>query len=196
MFSLLMKRLSVAALLLLCVSCEVETVEVQPSPPEPSAIPYIIPQGQHSTQSPFKFVESSVLRFEATFDQSAVYTTVEPSNQADINKLYGMSDCGSDHHSNSARFGWRWYENKLEIHAYTYHNKRRTTAFISSVQVGQTNRYELEIGERDYIFKVNDVKVSMPRFCAGATNLGYQLYPYFGGDEKAPHDITIRIKEL
>jgi hypothetical protein len=25
---------------------------------------------------------------------------------------------------------------------------------------------------------------------------GYQLYPYFGGDETAPHDINIWIKNL
>ena len=196
MFPILLKRLSAAALLLLCASCDVETVEVQPSTPEPIEVTYTIPQGQHSTQSPFKFTESTVMRFEATFDNTAVYTTTDPNNQADINKLYGMSDCGSDHHSNSARFGWRWYENRLEIHAYTYHNKKRNTAYIASVQLEETNRYELAIGEREYIFRVNDTEVSMPRFCEGVTSLGYQLYPYFGGDETAPHTVTIRIKDL
>ncbi|WP_299699863.1 hypothetical protein [uncultured Pontibacter sp.] len=196
MFSFLIKRLSAAALLLLCVSCEVETVEVQPRPPEPIAVTYTIPQGQHTTQSPFKFIESPVMRFEATFDNSAVYATTDPKNQADINKLYGMSDCGSDHHSNSARFGWRWYANRLEIHAYTYQNKKRNTAYITTVELEKSSRYELEIGEREYIFRVNDTQVSMPRFCVGAAGLGYQLYPYFGGDETAPHTVTILIKDL
>jgi hypothetical protein len=36
----------------------------------------------------------------------------------------------------------------------------------------------------------------MDRGCSGGSLASYQLYPYFGGDETAPHDITILIDEL
>ncbi|MEY4702167.1 MAG: hypothetical protein RIR96_64, partial [Bacteroidota bacterium] len=38
-------------------------------------------------------------------------------------------------------------------------------------------------------------QVSIPRTATGSVANGYQLYPYFGGDETAPQLITIRIKD-
>lgn len=193
-----LRRLFFIAAFLVFVSCDVETTtitETDAPVPEPPSTTYTIKKGGHSAQSQFKFVESSLIRFEATFDSSAIYSTILPNNQADINKLYGLSDCGTDHHTNSARFGWRWFTDRLEIHAYTYLDKKRNTAYITSVQLGQTNRYELVLGDKEYTFKVNDTQVILPRSCATVSS-HYQLYPYFGGDETAPHDITIRIKEL
>ncbi|WP_299821900.1 hypothetical protein [uncultured Pontibacter sp.] len=154
-----------------------------------------IKKGQHSSNSPHKSINTQLIRFEATFDSSAIYTSVKPENQADINKLYGVSDCGSHHHTNSARFGWRWYNGKLEILAYTYVNKKRDFKLIRSVEIGQTYKYELRLEDKQYVFLVDGVKTVMPRNCSGAGN-GYQLYPYFGGDEVAPHDIKIAVKDL
>lgn len=136
------------------------------------------------------------LRFSAVFDSTAIYTTTDPDNQGDINKLYGLSDCGeSDHHTNSARIGWRWYNGKLELHAYTYLNKERNSAYISSVKLGEPAVCEIRMEKRKYVFFVNGKSVSLPRACSG-TGEGYQLYPYFGGNEAAPHDVTITIQEL
>jgi hypothetical protein len=124
-----------------------------------------------------------------------MYTLANSANQADINKLYGVSDCGTEHHTNSARFGWRWLNGQLEIHAYTYQNKKRNTAYIGTVALGKPSIFEIKIEDNRYTFSLNDKKVVMERNCTG-TGEGYQLYPYFGGDEVAPHDITISIKEL
>ena len=177
-------------------SCETSTVTNTDSLPEPEAtISYIIKKGEQSTQSTVKFRDTSKIRFEAVFDNSAIYTSTLPANQADINKLYGASDCGTNHHANSARFGWRWYNGRLEIHAYTYLNGKRNTAYITSVKLGEPSAYELALEDNQYRFIVNGESIVLPRACTGITE-GYQLYPYFGGDELAPHDITIRIKEL
>ncbi|MDX5422996.1 MAG: hypothetical protein LPK14_12135, partial [Hymenobacteraceae bacterium] len=119
----------------------------------------------------------------------------DPANQADINKLYGLSDCSTDHHTNSARFGWRWYENRLEIHAYTYLNTVRRSALIGTVALGAPATYELQLKDGEYLFILNGKRLALPRACTGKGE-GYQLYPYFGGDETAPHDISIVIKEL
>jgi hypothetical protein len=156
---------------------------------------YLIRKGQHSSTSAFKSVMTSQLRFEAIFDKSAVYSTVLANNQADINKLYGMSDCGSLHQTNSARFGWRWYNNRLEILGYVYNGGKWSYKYIASVDLDKAYTYELSLQSQVYLFRVNGSEVSLPRSCSGQGS-GYMLYPYFGGDETAPHDITIRIRDL
>ncbi len=162
----------------------------------PETITYIIGKGEHSsTGNSFKKLNTQKMRFEVTFDNSAVYTTIDPANQGDINKLFGLSDCGNHHHTNSARFGWRWYNNKLEIHAYTYIAASRHYEYITSIPLNKPAVCELTLDNGKYIFNVNGVQVSLPRGCNGKMD-SYQLYPYFGGDEVAPHEIKIHIKEL
>lgn len=156
---------------------------------------YLIRKGQHSSTSSFKSVKTSLLRFEAVFDKSAVYSTTLANNQADINKLYGMSDCGSLHQTNSARFGWRWYNNRLEILGYVYNAGKWSYQYITSVELDKPYTYELSLQSQAYVFRVNGSEVTLPRGCGGQGS-GYMLYPYFGGDETAPHDITIKIRDL
>jgi hypothetical protein len=161
-----------------------------------SYVTYLIKAGGHSsTNSGYKSLRTASMKFEALFDASAIYQSKLASNQADINKLYGMADCGSLHQTNSARFGWRWYNNQLEILAYVYVNKVWSYKFISAVEIGKPYTYELLLQDKQYVFSVNGQSVTMPRACTG-TGSGYQLYPYFGGDEVAPHDVTIKIRNL
>jgi len=87
-----------------------------------------IPAGGHdSVPSISGFTSVTEVAYRITFDNSAIYTTQDPANQADINKLFGLSDCSSHHQTNSGRFGWRWYSNQLEIHAYNYVSGVRQT---------------------------------------------------------------------
>lgn len=156
---------------------------------------YLIRKGQHSTtSSSFKSLRTKSLVFDAIFDNSAIYTSIDPVNQADINKLYGLADCGTEHQTNSARFGWRWFNNSLQLFAYVYYNRIRASEYITTIDLNKAYRYELVLDGYNYIFRVNGQEVIMPRGCSG-TGLGYQLYPYFGGDEVAPHDITIKIRK-
>ena len=184
-----------AFITLMVSSCEVVSI-ARGEEPAPASATYVIPKGAHSAQTrALKSTKKSRIRFEASFDNSAIYTTSKANNQGDINKLYGISDCGSEHQTNSARFGWRWYKDRLEIHAYTYKNKVRQSALIGTVEPGQKATYEIRLEDEQYVFLLNDKKVTLPRACTGEAN-GYQLYPYFGGDEPAPHDIKITIQEL
>ncbi|OKL41445.1 hypothetical protein [Pontibacter flavimaris] len=177
------------------VACKTVT-EVAPKVAEEPATVYTIKKGAHySDKNNVRKLTTSRIRFEVTFDSTAIYTSVKPNNQADINKLYGLSDCNTSHHTNSARFGWRWYNNRLEVLAYTYLNKKWEYKLLGSVPLGQKVALELRMEEGNYVFEMLGKEVDMPRACNGAAE-GYQLYPYFGGDETAPHDITIRIKDL
>lgn len=214
MCSFMIKRCYVAAFVIGCTlqSCQlvpevlpVHRPEKEVVPPEKEVAPpttststlFLIPQGAHySTNNTFKQVRvEDHLRFAVTFDSTAIYSTTKPANQGDINKLYGFSDCASDHHTNSARFGWRWYENRLELHAYAYANKVRKSAYVGEVTLGKATVCEIKLEGDQYVFTVNGKTVSLPRVCNGIGE-GYQLYPYFGGDETAPHNISIAIQTM
>ncbi len=84
-------------------------------------IKYTIRSGEHYTsQNGYKPIETSELKFVVRFDSSAVYQSARNGNQYDINKLYGFSDNGADHHHFSARFGWRWSNGALRLFGYVY----------------------------------------------------------------------------
>jgi hypothetical protein len=163
--------------------------------PETGLTTYVIPAGEHyCSQSEYRKMNVSSIKFRARFDSSAIYETKAKNNQADINKLYGISDCGSSHQTNSARFGWVWNNNRLEIWAYIYADGQRQFRFVDSVSLNEFHQYEIAFTDSSYVFKVNN-SVELPRGCKSEAD-GYKLYPYFGGDEAAPHEVTIVIEDL
>ena len=90
------------------------------------------------------------------FDSSAIYNTSDPSNQYDINKLYGFSDNDSAHHLYSARFGWRWSDNALRIFAYVYNSGVRTSEELGTIQPGTENNCSIKVTDGHYIFCLNN----------------------------------------
>jgi hypothetical protein len=182
-------------LALFLTACETEKT-VAPKTEEKPATLYTIKKGSHySDKNTARKRTTAHIRLEVTFDSSAIYTSAKPNNQADINKLYGLSDCNTSHHTNSARFGWRWHGNTLEILAYTYLKGEWAYKLLGTAPIGVPVPLELRKEDGEYVFVMYGQEVRMPRTCNGAA-AGYQLYPYFGGDETAPHDITIAIREL
>lgn len=157
---------------------------------------YTIRKGNHGAEgTKFKEIRQAEISLEAIFDSSAIYQTRRAENQSDINKLFGFSDCGAFHHENSARFGWRWNGRSIELHAYWYSDSTRYTAFLDTVSIENTINLALSVLPKNYRFQVNSKTFMYPRHCSSGIIEGYLLYPYFGGDEVAPHDIKIRIKE-
>lgn len=201
MYFSLNKRL-LAPAVLFCVflgACDTIT-EVKPkadiADSVDTAVLYTIAKGGHySDKNTYKQLHAANLKFQVVFDSSAIYTSKATNNQGDINKLYGFSDCGTLHHVNSARFGWRWFNNRLELLAYTYVNKQVKYELITAVAINEPIHCELKAEEGQYRFIVGDKEVILPRACSGLVE-GYQLYPYFGGNETAPHKITIKIAEV
>jgi hypothetical protein len=160
-------------------------------------VQYTIPAGEHySLENGLKKVEGKVMRFEVKFNQSAAYTTQKPENQFDINKLYGFSDCGAQHHVNSARVGWRWNGQEVELFAYCYANKVNKSVLLGKMKIDEAKTVAISVQSREYIFELDGKTVKMERHCDTETFQGYQLYPYFGGDETSPHEITILIRNL
>jgi len=166
------------------------------APKPPSYTNFTIRQGQHyCDQNSLKSVRTSEMKFMAKFDNSAIYQTVIPENQYDINKLWGFSE-GINNQYNSARIGWSWNNNALRLYGYVYAKGVRHMQEITSVSIGTDITCSIQLAGNAYLFTVNSFSISLPRGVSTTQASGYQQYPYFGGDETAPHLITIMIKSL
>lgn len=167
--------------------------------------PYLIPiafpfwvSGKEDSRREAKFI----------FTESCMFD-LHDEDQHDVNKLFGFSI--GMHHNTSFRFGWRPLLNNrtIEIVAYEYHdNVRQNTMPICEVQLNKQYRFRLVYlpkVKRSY-YSVMDVethKLILHREIYEFINdvdlikksgLGYTLGIYFGGNEKAPQDITIHKK--
>lgn len=157
---------------------------------------YSIGTGKHTCdQNDFAFLQLSQMNFKAKFDSSAIYATANPANQNDINMLYGFSE-GASHQFNSARIGWVWSGGALKLYAYAYVSGTPVAKYITTPAIGAENTCSIKLAGGSYTFTVNGVTVSTPRGRTTASTSGYQLYPYFGGTEAAPHAISIKIMGL
>lgn len=157
---------------------------------------FIIRQGHHySTPNRVQVLQSNTLSFDAQFNSTAIYYFDEAGFQDSKNKLLGFSDCNSMHHENSARFGWQWYNDQLEIFAYCYVNGERVEKFVGVVELDAMNHYEIKLVGNQYHFTLNrqePVVINRGNTCN--TGIYYMLWPYFGGSKPAPHQISIRVR--
>jgi hypothetical protein len=157
---------------------------------------YTIKEGCNSSNSLVKLFKRDQIEFVFKFDSTAIYSTLKDNNQGDINKLFGFSDCGSKHHQNSARVGWRWFNNNLEVFAYCYNESEREAVYLATIEIGKEYNCRLAAIEGSYIFTLDQQNFKISRSCESVSNVKYYLFPYFGGNEPAPHNIYILIKEL
>lgn len=189
------------------VSCQEKYSNDAFGQPEAGFKEYKILKGEaYSTDSTSIITLNGIteMKFKFKFDNTAVYTTNDPSNQADINKLYGFADCVSfttrytiaPHHINSARFGWSWYNQALRIYAYYYNDSVRLYKELRTVDIGKSYTAGIKLIQGGYEFTIDNMKDTVRRTCTLPTISGYKLFPYFGGTETAPHTFTISLKEL
>jgi hypothetical protein len=158
---------------------------------------FVIKKGEHySTARLPETLQDPSMIFEAKFNATAKYDLGDMALQSNKNKLLGFSDCNSLHHENSARFGWQWYNDKLEIFAYCYVNGDRIEKYLGVVKLDQFNTYEILITEDSYVFRLNNSEsVSIPRGDVCKRGIFYKLWPYFGGSLPAPHDVIIEVRQ-
>jgi hypothetical protein len=151
---------------------------------------------QFSDRNGYAKVSYEEQKFIVRFDSSAIYSTISDKHQLDINKLYGFSDNNSQHHEYSARFGWRWSNNALQLFAYVYNNGTVSHKELGTVAIGQEHQCSIRVSGNQYIFTLNGQSVTIPRLATTSRGEGYRLFPYFGGSEVAPQTIFIWIKEV
>jgi len=159
-----------------------------------------------NTRIPFPFIDFLLPIFirksksfsiikEFNFSDSAIYH-FDDDDQWDVNKLFGFSI--GFHHDNSYRFGWRPNKDltKIEIVGYEYIDKIRVpTIPIWEVELNKWYKYELKynavLGQIEYLVTGNNEYRGIVHPITIKLNWGYKLFLYFGGNKKAPHDITI-----
>ncbi len=181
-----------AVLLLSCTKSSHHVTEIIPSFQK-----FTIAKGNHyADRNSLSTVETAEMKFMVKFDSSAIYKTLDPVNQYDINKLYGFSDNSANHHQYSARFGWRWNDDSLRLFAYLYNAGQVSSKEIGSFELNREIFCSIRVEGKDYVFMADDKIRTMPRTATTPLGSGYQLYPYFGGDETAPHDIFIWIRNI
>jgi hypothetical protein len=168
---------------------------------------YTIPAGDHFSNHMFHFGITFMnrIRFKAKFDASCVYDLPDSektdyNHDYDINKLYGFATT-YNLHNQSARIGWRCLDDKtIQILTYTYNDHVRIPeTVLGTVNVGEEFECAIEDLETSYAFtfKYNG-KTVVARTPKQPDKVLFKfiLYPYFGGNFPAPHDMHIYVERL
>lgn len=177
---------------------------------------YTIKAGKQVMENrvPGLFVGKSMRR-RIKFNESAKYTSIDPVNQFDCNKIFGFTDGFLTKYdgkkkkyrfANSARFGWDYRNDVLRLYAYVYVNGERHIKEMGPILLDKP--YECcitPIGE-EYVFTMKPLKpdpteilgtaLTMPRGARAKTVWGFYLFFFFGGNELAPHDFTVKMERL
>ena len=155
---------------------------------------YTIYKGDHGSGLRFNpVIGDASVSFQFSFTENHKYLSEIPDdiNKLDVNKLYGLTS--TDIHLNSCRIGWRELENgNFEVLGYWY---------FDSKDFYFEHLYEAKIGELLYLavsnygnyhFSCNSEELIIP---AREFNETHRAFPYFGGDNTAPHEMYFSIIE-
>lgn len=155
---------------------------------------YIIKEGKHRSGIYFRpHLSCKSLDYTVNFNSNCIYD-LGNVNQLDVNKLIGISY--GLHHTNSARFGWNAVGKQIELWAYCYVNKKRIFVSLGKIDTEKDYNLKLTVTDSSYIFSVfsKDSMIGHTVINKSATiSFGYYLFPYFGGDEVAPHLMSLTL---
>jgi transposase-like protein len=167
---------------------------------------YIIKKGKHSASGlNFGLTFRDKIKFRACFTESCLYD-LHSNDNYDINKLFGFSTT-SFHHIQSARVGWRCIDKKhIELLTYSYNDSKRAideADVLGKVLPNQWFTCEI-IDKEDFyeyrFFLENNkdmtVNIAHDKKQKDWFLFHYLLFPYFGGNKTAPHDMKILLKRL
>ena len=158
---------------------------------------YTIPQGEHSSGNFINHPVNSKITFDFMLDESAIYESEIEENQHDVNKIYGFSDFGVRHQKYSIRLGWRYIDNKIELCWLRHEEGRHSSSTIRTIEPNEIYNATINITTFYYQIEIEGDTTLVRRRPEGNWGIvrRYYLYPYFGGNEYAPHDITIKIRD-
>jgi hypothetical protein len=132
-----------------------------------------------------------------TFDESCRYK-INGEDMFDINKLFGIGYFFS-HHTDSARFGWRYNpdSDEIELFAYCYVDKERIYWLMCELQFNRTYLMSIKIYKDKYFFFVIDANKGTVISTETITKKhqkkwSYNLGLYFGGNKSSPHRMSVK----
>jgi len=158
---------------------------------------YKIKKGHHYASGiHFGHFKGTSLKMQFQFDDSAIYDLKDSTDQQDTNKLFGFTDCNVVNPTqNSARFGWRYWNNEIQIMAFVDYNGVHRFEKIGVTYPGEVSTGEIKLENGSYAFYYKGNKTMMSRHCSSKKMKGYDLFPYFGGNRTAPHEVKIWLKK-
>ncbi len=114
----------------------------------------------------------------------------------DVNKLFGLSG-GFNHFKNSVRFGWNIneYMQKINIFAYIRCDGKFKFIKIAELPINEWFTFELSFMNETAILRITDANkklINSPPFLIKFKRsfIEYKLGIYFGGNMRAPKNIT------
>ena len=156
---------------------------------------FLIKKGNHYHSNFWQrlnlFCFSKRLSYKVRFSDSCWYDKVNADSN-DLNKLFGFG--GRDHQVNSIRLCWRpdfLQKGVIQVYIYWYDDGARSRKWFCDVD---TNKF--------YIFtiqkNVNGFRISMTGRDdyiehSKPNPTWKRLWPYFGGNNTAPHDMIIEL---
>lgn len=163
---------------------------------------FTIHKGKHRS-FPFIFGLHSKkwMERDVVFDSSAAYE-LNSEDQNDVNKLFGFGYFNG-HHQDSARFGWNYsaVAGRVRLYAYCYVNGERIIKELCEVHIHKKVRCLINIYQYRYAFTVHDGYNNWHQLAHVDVEFDhkrkwkYKLGCFFGGNNPAPHDITIKISK-
>lgn len=159
---------------------------------------YFIKKGNHrSGFFPNLYLKMVSSKYEIMFSDNCFYKLGDVDDY-DINKLFGISF--GLHHKNSMRFGWNIDEDKIAIYAYYYKLGIRFMNKLISINANEVYTFEIKVHDNFFelsIVNKNHQLINTTNIAKAKTvNWGYRLFPYFGGNKCAPHDMEIKMKKI
>jgi hypothetical protein len=164
---------------------------------------YTIKKGSHYAKGTFwdKFTaigfNRKILNATFCFSQSCWWAPPRNNDDLDLNKLCGIG-YGLNHHKNSVRLAWVPDFNqpgKIKIFGYTYDESSagHKSQFIKTVQAGSVCNGRIVNNGANYQMSVDGTMITMENK-SGDPGLCFGLFPYFGGNNTAPHDMDIELE--
>ena len=165
---------------------------------------YTIDRGDHYSDGPIDKLfgnnnKTDSWEWEVIFEPSCIYSESDlfnPSNYLDVNKLIGFSDCGKYHSQYSCRVGWRASGDSIELLIYKRDDNNIGFKSLKKVYPDQIVNVTLDFKDTTYISCIDGICDTLIRPCPDWSGRKYSLFPFFGGQETAPHKMKILIKEI
>lgn len=160
-----------------------------------------IPAGHHRAR-PLRFGlwwRRSSFAWVVKFTNSCRYD-LGNDDQYDTNKLVGIGYLPG-HHKDSARFGWRYdkVKGQIEIMAYCYVKGQRVIQSLCFCDIDK--EYDLFLKVLSNCYYLSVCEQGTPKVIGYAwvnhnhnKHFKYRLGVFFGGNQVAPHEMTIELK--
>lgn len=152
-----------------------------------------IKKGTHKPfRIPMPVVFPATIGYKVNFTESCRYDIGE--DQSDINKLFGIGYFPT-HHSKSVRIGWNYnrLSDKINLWAYWYDNGKRRMEFLSAVPMMKIHYLRITQFEDYHVIQIPGIMFDV---LVRPQTFGYTLGLYFGGNQKAPHDMRVDMEML